>query len=224
MASPPPPIGAYVWNGTAWIPQVASGSSGSVGPYIPGVGLYGQNASGNWVPMNPIGSLQIAQQVLAAPLASITFSSIPQNFTNLQITLTGATSDTAVNTDVAMQFNGDTGNNYQVQIIGAASGSTTASQLTSTYLDIGGLASATATGLSGSLDILLPAYAKTTFSNKDALCRNVRPDNAGGTASATILWGGRWLGSNAAITSVKFAPTTGSNFVTGTIATLYGLA
>ena len=54
----------------------------------------------------------IAKNVLSSNTSSITFSSIPQTYTDLVLIINGGNTGAV---QVAIRFNGDTGNNYSNQ-------------------------------------------------------------------------------------------------------------
>jgi hypothetical protein len=73
----------------------------------------------------------IATQTLGSAAASVTFSSIPQGYTDL-VLVCSPVSTTGVNTFMTLQYNGDTGSNYSSTIL-RGNGSTTGSvRLTNT--------------------------------------------------------------------------------------------
>ena len=60
--------------------------------------------------------VKIASQTLTGTSSTVTFSNIPQGYTDLQLVINYAISN-AAGTDVRMQFNGDTGTNYSALLM-----------------------------------------------------------------------------------------------------------
>ena len=181
---------------------------------------------GSWqTPAGGSGALSvIGENVLAAPAASIDFSSIPGTYRHLLIEFWGRTTEANTGTGLVIHFNGDTAANYDYQRDFGNATTPSATSAAGTATPLAGFvpgASATA-GRAGASSILIPAYASTAF-NKVAL-------QVGGSVQTTATTG--FLGENgfvnwrstAAITQVTLKLQSGANFATGTIATLYGLA
>ena len=76
--------------------------------------------------VDPGAFIPIATVTVGTAVANITFSNIPQNYDHLQIRGTARSSQaTAGDIDILMQFNGDTGANYDVHYIYGAGGTST---------------------------------------------------------------------------------------------------
>ena len=153
----------------------------------------------------------IASQTLGADASSITFSSIPQTFTDLFIVKHALAGLTGINDYI--QYNGDTGSNYSAtQLYG--DGSTAASyRIFSATVAFAGSYGAAVDRMS---TIQIMSYANTSVF-KTALV-------AGGAASglyldrAVNLWR-----STAAITSITLLPYDATNWKTGSTFSLYGI-
>ena len=158
--------------------------------------------------------IPIATQTLGSAAAAITFNSIPGTYTDLRLVLTCTTS---ASDTVAVQFNSDTAANYSYTVIqgtGAAANSGNNTSATSAWVGAGAPTSTTVPAMY-SVDVF--SYAGST--NKTALANGAIDQNGSGDVTAVVaLWR-----STAAITSVKLLLTGGSNFSTGTIATLWGI-
>lgn len=164
------------------------------------------------------GLVQIAQTVLASPAATITFSSIPGTYSNLQLVINGQTANTSAD-DVLCRFNSDTGANYDWNyfFFNTVTGNGTNQAQTSAHCANVASNSTSATSPGGaSIDI--QNYAGTTF-YKILTAYNTAYT---GSAMSSTLFSGRWR-STSAITSITLATASGSNFSAGTVATLYGL-
>lgn len=154
-------------------------------------------------------------------VATITFSSLGA-YTHLKILWTGRSTVAAVNDGLRLQFNGDTGANYDRQRLTANSTTVAATEsLAGTNADIGTMAGSTATSnLCGSGEIIIYNYRDTTFHKTGTSTNFFRQDN---TTGNTLLrsYGFGWR-STSAITSVTLLMT-GGNYVAGSKFTLYGL-
>lgn len=152
----------------------------------------------------------IATQTASGSTSSITFSSIPQTYTDLLIVKNGG--NTAISNS-RFQFNGDTGNNYsQTGLFGSGSS-------TSSYRDtnVGAVVIdyfSTSNLRSMTLIHLLDYSNSTTF--KSGLYR--RSDTYNGVLANAWLWC-----STSAITSVTFSVIASGNFDSTTTFTLYGI-
>jgi hypothetical protein len=154
----------------------------------------------------------ISSNVLGSAAASVTFSSIPNTYTDL-IIVTQAISATA--DDVGIRFNSDSGSNYSQTWLsgnGTSAFSSRYSSSTSVYLDIYG---SMGTSLFNNTNVQIMDYANTT-TYKTFLSRSNR---AGSGVDAIV---GLWR-STAAISTIVLAPTTGVNFSTGSTFKLYGI-
>lgn len=174
-----------------------------------------------WV---PDGKQRIAQSVLGSTTASVTFSSIPQDFTELELVVTGRSTAAVTVESMFMRINGDPGANYSRASInidnslGASGNATFTSSGSQTSANVGDLygASSADSRMAGSTIIRIPHYAGTVLS-KQMICQSAAI--IGGTWWGSARFNG-WL-SAAAVTSVTVFPASGS-FVTGTRVTLYG--
>ncbi len=163
---------------------------------------------------------QIAQQVLGSAVASVTFSAIAGTYSNLfvEVIVRGSQATTFVN--LLIQFNSDTGNNYQSTehfVSGGAGGQN--QQTAQSSIGVGDFPGSTVTANApGVFSIRIPGYAQTTF-HKGVIAHNFF---MGGTSQQAIFTGGGWA-NTAAITDIKLLASAG-NFVIGSIFTLYGLS
>ena len=179
-----------------------------------------ESGTGNtgWVAVAASGAyVQIAQTVLGSPAASIDFTSIAATYRDLLVVISGSTSVAAVGDDVLVRFNNDsTASNYITQSIQASSTTIAGVRLTAVAgLDAFPLPGATDANAGGGGQILIPNYRGTTL-YKAALM------NGGYANQYDYANVGEWK-NTAAITRVTLLPSTGPNFATGTVATLYGI-
>jgi hypothetical protein len=162
--------------------------------------------------MFPIASVTVG----SGGASTLQFSSIPQNFTHLQVRLFGRSS-TAAGSNVGIQFNNDTGGNYRVHYLGGDgssnfSGDFGASQIAGNVgWTAGSSNTANAFGVSV-VDIL--DYTNT---NKYKTLKSLNGIDGNGTG-LTGLWSSVWF-NTAAITQINI----GAAFVQYTRADLYGI-
>lgn len=154
----------------------------------------------------------IQSQVLTGTQATITFSSIPQTYTDLVLVAHCVSISSATSSSIGVQFNSDTSTNYSRTLLygdGSTAASTRDTSATSSaILYYEGLA----TLAPNILQIM--NYTNTT-TNKTFIAR------ANFAGSTVRLGVGLWR-NTAAITSVTLVPTT-SSFATGSTFTLYGI-
>lgn len=156
----------------------------------------------------------IATTTLSSAASTITFSSIPNTFTDLRIVLVEFNSGggNACN----MRFNSDSGTNYSRTWIFADGQSVESLRSTNgTQINIrqGGTISTTLPGL---MEVDIFSYAGST--NKTVLTRASIDQN--GSAGVLTYQVGLWR-NTAAITNITLTPST--QFSAGTTATLYGI-
>lgn len=162
----------------------------------------------------------ISDQTLGADTASISFSSIPATYKHLLLLVQARSDAVATHTGLSMQFNGDTGANYDQQYLQSDNTTNTGARVTAqTALRAGIISAANAAANAASANrIDIPNYAGTTF------LKHFVAQSSDSIATATPLLemeSGYWR-STAAITSILLFPASG-NFKTGSRATLFGL-
>lgn len=170
----------------------------------------------------PLGYTQIADTTLSGSAATITFSSIPQIYKHLRIVVQARGDAAAAFVDCNIQFNGDTGANYDTEVLSgvnvtAAAANANGAVAGNTFSFPG--TTVTRANLAGVGIIEIPNYAGTTF-EKQVIA-------SGGQADSTPANMGffnrlsSWR-NTAAISSITLKTSSG-NFVAGTRATLYGM-
>lgn len=164
----------------------------------------------------PAGFEVIDRIVLSSAGGTITFAGIPDTFDDLFLVVNGRTSNSAI-ADLRMQFNGDTGNNYDFIVenrFGTANGNAVAS------MRVGDLLGTTAPADYPTSNIIeIPEYTGTTFFQATASGDEVASAQTG--AGMFRQSNGGWWRSKTAVTDILLFPSAG-NFVAGTVATLYG--
>jgi hypothetical protein len=151
----------------------------------------------------------ITSQTLGAGVSTVTFSAIPQTFTDLVLTMNGGATTPA---NVYMQFNGDTTSNYSRTTFISNGVSIAAQQGTTTYqvLDGHGYFSTTF-GANKTTSIM-------SYANTNVYKHLITRANA---ITGNDLLGGNWK-STAAITTIYIFLSSG-NFLEESNFTLYGI-
>jgi hypothetical protein len=152
----------------------------------------------------------IATTTLTTGAATITFSSIPQGYTDLMFVTSGA-SQPAGGGSVKLQFNGDAGNNYSyIYMFGSGSGSGSSGA----FANVSGCLVNRHNTTDGSGWTSIMNYSNTT-TYKSLISR-------GGGNNIAITLGGMWR-STSAITYISCSMESGPGFAAGFTATLYGI-
>jgi hypothetical protein len=152
----------------------------------------------------------IATTTLGSAASNYTFSSIPSTYTDLVLIRSGGVSSPD---EIALRFNGDTGSNYSYTIMSGYSGGTASSRASNQTMGRGG--AAWTTSANNTIWQIMNYSNTTTF--KTFIQRYNDPgDPTVGTA--VTLWR-----SASAINSVQVLTSTGQNFTSGTVFTLYGI-
>lgn len=163
----------------------------------------------------------IATTSITSTTASITFSSIPQTFTDLVLVTSLRSTDPSSNWGAAgIRFNGDSGNNYyaiEVYGTGSAAGSGTSSAASSLNAARPN-ANGTTASIFSNAALYIPNY--TSSKKKSTGEDSVTENNA--TAALSPLVAGLWT-DTAAITSLVLTPTSGYSWLAYSTATLYGI-
>ena len=151
----------------------------------------------------------IASITLGAAAPSVTFSSIPQTYTDLVlVTNTISPSDGSA---ITLQFNSDTATNYSTTFVyGNGTSAISARTTSSTSIYVGRSFTEFSPGITNIMN-----YSNST-TNKTVLSRG----NAAG--SLTILYAGLWR-STSAVTSINLSNQGSVNFSIGSTFNLYGI-
>lgn len=156
---------------------------------------------------------------------SISFSDISQSYRHLLL-IGSVRSSVAAETDgLLMQFNGDTGSNYDWQRMSANNAALSgAVGRATTSIQVGAIEGANSRADSFSPVLAyIYLYSQGATYEKYTTSYNTFFGNVSADADMFLqLRGGRWR-STAAITSITLLPATGPNFVAGTGFQLYGV-
>ena len=166
--------------------------------------------------------VKIQTITVSTAVASIEFTSIPQNYTDLKLVTSLRGSDLGVRVQPRISFNSSS-TGYSGRYLRAYDNSTVDSGTTNaSYFDAWRVPAANNTASIFSNDeIYIPNY--TSANNKSFSSDNTNETNiSSGTTNFMSLSAGLWSNS-AAITSIKLITDTGSNYVQYSTATLYGI-
>lgn len=154
--------------------------------------------------------VKIAETTLSTAASTITFSSIPNTYTDLRLVVVGTSTTSG---GLGIRFN-SSGTGYSVtRLRGNGTAASSDRETSTTSLNVGNIAS-TQPSLYN-FDIF--SYAGST--NKTALCQTSNDLNGSGWVYSTV---GLWS-NTAAITSISVLEILGYQLAIGTTATLYGI-
>lgn len=162
----------------------------------------------------------LATQTLTTASASVTFSNISGNYTDLVLMCKARGSDTsAVYDAIGLQFNGDTSSKYSnTEISGDGSTAGSYRRTSQTSLTFGRLSPSTNSFLAFDASYVnIQNYSNAT-TYKSVLSRTSAMNEYYEVIASAGLWA-----STSAITSIKLIPAVSANFVAGSTFTLYGI-
>jgi hypothetical protein len=194
--------------------------TGASTPTTAGHGLYvtgaGATAYGARFP------ILLAELTGAGSSGVFDFTGIPATFRALYLQIVGRSSNASVNTTVGITLNNDSGANYDRQQVLHQAATVTASEaLAQSSMFAGYMPAASASAdIAGSLELLLPDYAGTTF-QKTGLSRNA--GKYGTSTTNFIQHEAAHAWRNTAAISRVTATLVAGNWVTGSRASLWGL-
>ena len=170
----------------------------------------------------PVGMVCIYDNKLAADAPSFDVTNIPQDYAHLDIVISGRTTEAVANSVLIMRLNGDTGNNYDLEMLYANSASILAAAYEgNNSVDAGRIAGASApAGTAGRSIIELPDYTNPSFW-KGGFVRAFIRNAAGAAAFYEFITGYQWR-SVAPVNRITIQPSNAVNFVAGTRLTIYG--
>jgi hypothetical protein len=156
----------------------------------------------------------IETKTLGSGSASIEFTSIPQNATDLVLLFSGRRDQDSV--EVRIQFNGDTGSNYTTRRLFGGGGAAASDNSSTTFLPFYGVVNSNATSnVFSNGQFYISNYTGST--TKTVSADTVTENN--GIEAYTQITAGLW-NNTAAITSILLIASSGS-FTTNTSASLY---
>jgi hypothetical protein len=164
--------------------------------------------------------IPIQTYTLTASALSVTFSNIPQNYTDLKLVLSTRTDYPAINDGMNIVLNGSTSNFTFRQLYG--NGSTAASNSGSINVGPNTAGGSATASTFGNAEIYIPNYTSTTAKTINVYGVGETSATASYVGVNTTLWN---PGTNVPITSVGFVSANGSyNIVSGSTLTLYGVS
>jgi len=171
--------------------------------------------------------INTARTVLGSNSASVTISSIPATYQHLMLVIEARTDVAAGFESLLLRFNADaTAANYYTQYVNAAATTVTAAEVlgvTSTgILLFNSAVGNTGSAGNGHCVIMIKNYASTTMRRTITYQSFTHSGNTTGLLKL-VTGGGDWTNTAAAISSITFLPNAGTNIVTNSAYTLYGL-
>lgn len=168
------------------------------------------------------GSEGLISRQTPSGTGTVTFSSIPGTFRDLKIVIDGASSAAAVSEAVNIEFNGDSGSNYDIQFIqGTGSSATSGGTVATTPPEVCQVTGASVSNVSSGGIAYIPNYAQTTF-QKWCLSKAILKTGTASTSNFFIQDFNIWWRNTAAITSITLTLASG-NWVAGSTVSLYGV-
>lgn len=152
----------------------------------------------------------IATTTLSSAASTITFSSIPNTYTDLRIVFSGFNGS-----DLKLRFNSDAGANYSQTVLAGSGSAASSYRNTSIFLNSSGTTGTSSQPVLYTADIF--SYAGST--NKTVLSDEQFDKNGSGYITKNV---GLWRNTSA-ITTIEIVASTASTIYTGTTATLYGI-
>ena len=156
------------------------------------------------------------QTVGAGGASSVTFSNIPQTYTDLKVVVSARSNRASVTDDVVLGLNGVTTNQSIRALFGNGATASSATD-TTIYGSIDGASATTSTF--GNTEFYIPNY--TSANNKSVSVDAVNENNA--TTAYSYLTAGLWS-SSAAITSIVLTSFNSATFVEFSTFYLYGIS
>lgn len=166
---------------------------------------------------------QLADTTLGSSAANIDLTSIAGTYNHLWLEVLFRSDRVDINDMIRVRFNNDTGSNYDSVRMIAATAVSSAESLAATSMMLGfGTGSTAPASAFGTYLVHIPAYVQTTAHKIMASYGGWRQTAvSGGMFCCTAS--GMWR-STSAITRITLFPELGSNWLTGSRVTLYGVA
>lgn len=212
----------YTQN-TAKLLGRTTGSSGAIEEISVGSGL--TLSAGSLSASGSAGAMtQITDTTLSGTATNVTFSTIAGSYSHLLILLQCRSDRVGqVFEGVDIQFNSDTGNNYDdVNPDISSAGLTPSGNIGHGAGWLASIPGATAAAsAAGAYEVRINNYANAVF-HKSWFTNGTVKYGTGATDIHTVLNSGQWR-NTAAITDIKILTRNGSNFIVGSRFTLYGI-
>ena len=170
----------------------------------------------------PVVFESISSQTLLSDTTTITFSSIPQTYSFLQLRILSRSTRTATTANLNIQINSDTGSVYSFHELssdGATASTSAAAAGGVTSANIGRSTGTTSTASCFAMSIIdIHDYASST---KNKTIRNFYGYDANGSGMVglrSVLYDG-----TTAVSAFSLTSASASNFLTGSVFALYGI-
>jgi hypothetical protein len=159
----------------------------------------------------------IESKTLATAAASIEFTSIPQDGTDLLVLISSRSARAASVSDTGIRFNSDTASNFTSRRLFGDGSNAFSDPITNTFAYVGINPANTATASTfGNFEIHIPNYTGATA--KSISVSSVGEQN--GTTAYQFIIAGLWSGT-AAITTLTLLDANGQNLSVGSTVSLY---
>lgn len=186
-------------------------------------GMFAAEISGHL--FSPAGAFDALSFITLSgtPTTAISFTSIPQTYTHLQIRAYGRVLEATNSSNILFTFNSDSGSNYSYEYLYNSSNTTVGGGATNPNAGYGlgfrfpGTSNTASHMGHGYMNI--PDYSSTT-KNKSLSGFTGHDGNSGFPNGQTFYWASDWTGT-AAISTITLSNTTG--FASGSVFTLYGI-
>jgi len=166
----------------------------------------------------PLAYTALSKLTTTSAVASISFTSIPGTYTDLSLFISGRSTRTNANVDaVNVGFNGSYANFYGLRF-GWNGSAVFGGAFTDNYIGVCTTDAASTSAIWGNTWIYIPSYAGSTV--KTAFADGTSEDQ---TATADHQIASLYWSQTSAITEINLKPQSGSNWVAGTKAILYGI-
>lgn len=164
---------------------------------------------------------QLIQKItLNSNASSVTFSNIPQNYTDLKLVVSARTDHAAYFDNALIRFNGDSGSNYSWRGVYGLNGSTYSDYVVDTgFQRVYATGSSATSGTFGHTIFSIPQYSGSTVKAcSTSACTESNISNGPIVYNGALLWN-----STSAITSINITSSNLKNFLAGSTFYLYGI-
>lgn len=178
------------------------------------------DANAAFEPIGTSGVVKVAEQILSAAAATVTFSSIPGTYRSLRLMVHARGDAAAAAVALLARVNGDSTAVYDLQGYDSNGTALTAGASTgAASWDVGAITAANGpVGGAGILDLHLPDYARTAFwKSGQSVSGEVQSSTSRFLRARHLVWR-----NTAAVNSLSLLTSSG-NFVPGSVFTLYGI-
>jgi hypothetical protein len=156
----------------------------------------------------------------AGGTSSVTFSSIPQTYTHLQLRMLSRNSFVGTFSSIEIQFNSDTSSAYAWHYV-SGNGSTTPVGAATSDNVIRAINFISASQIANAFSVYVMDILDYTNTNKNTTTRTLGGGDCNGSGSLNLA-SGLWMSTNA-ITSIKLTASNSGNLVQNSQFALYGI-